>query len=176
MKLNNYEFKARVEDLQSLERKLQELKPVFKGEDHQVDIYFKVNSGRLKLREGDIENALIYYERPDTSGARQSDILLYRHNQEDSLKEILTKVFGILAVVDKRRRIYYLENVKFHFDSVQELGYFIEVEALNEGGGVPLDKLIGQCQYYTSFFGFSETDYVGKSYSDLIIEKHRGIG
>lgn len=31
----------------------------FKGVDHQIDTYFKVNKGRLKLR--DIENFLVYY-------------------------------------------------------------------------------------------------------------------
>ncbi|MFO0468690.1 MAG: adenylate cyclase, partial [Bacteroidota bacterium] len=33
----------------------------FIGVDEQVDTYFKIPSGRLKLREGNIENSLIYY-------------------------------------------------------------------------------------------------------------------
>ena len=35
----------------------------FKGEDHQIDTYFNVANGRLKLREGNIENNLIHYIR-----------------------------------------------------------------------------------------------------------------
>jgi adenylate cyclase class IV len=53
MILKNYEFKAAVKDINDLEQKLLKLNPVFKGDDHQVDTYFNVNSGRLKLREGE---------------------------------------------------------------------------------------------------------------------------
>ncbi len=96
MKLRNIEFKVRVDDLAGLEKKLLELKPVFIGEDHQVDTYFNVSCGRLKLREGKIENALIYYERPDIPDAKEADIILYEHEPERSLKEILSKVNGFL--------------------------------------------------------------------------------
>jgi adenylate cyclase class IV len=114
MKLRNYEFKARAQNLNKLEQKLLELNPVFRGEDHQIDTYFNVKTGRLKLREGNIENALIYYERPDIADAKQSAIVLYKHQPDISLKEILTKVNGIKVVVNKRRKIYFIGNVKFH--------------------------------------------------------------
>jgi predicted adenylyl cyclase CyaB len=171
MKLRNYEFKARASNLNELEQKLIELNPVYKGEDHQVDTYFNVHSGRLKLREGNIENALIYYKRPNTAGAKQSDILLYKHQPESSLKEILTEVHGIKIIVDKRRKIYFIENVKFHFDIVNELGTFIEVEAIDETGSMDTEKLKEQCRYYFSYFGLIDSDYVKGSYSDLILGK-----
>jgi adenylate cyclase class 2 len=171
MKLRNYEFKARVKDLDVLERKLLELNPVFVGEDHQIDTYFNVPSGRLKLREGNIENALIYYERPDTAGAKQSEILLYKHNSGSSLKEILAKVNGIKVTVDKQRKIYFIGNVKFHFDIIRDLGNFVEVEALDEAGHIPSERLKEQCRYYASFFALTDSDYINKSYSDLIIKK-----
>jgi adenylate cyclase class IV len=100
MIIRNFEFKVRTKNLVPLEKKLLELKPVFIGEDHQVDTYFNVSNGRLKLREGKIENALIYYERPDTPDAKQADIILYKHKPERSLKDILTKVHGIKVVVE----------------------------------------------------------------------------
>ena len=172
MKLRNYEFKARAQNLNKLEQKLLELNPVFKGEDHQIDTYFNVASGRLKLREGNIENALIFYERSDIPDAKQADILLYRHTPEESLKEILTKAFGIKVVVDKIRKIYFIGNVKFHFDHVNELGTFIEVEAIDETGQINIDELKEQCNRYSSFFSLKTSDYISKSYSDLIIEIH----
>jgi adenylate cyclase class 2 len=171
MKLRNFEFKARAGDLHKLELKLLELKPVFKGEDHQIDTYFDVITGRLKLREGTIENALIYYERSDTAAAKQSDIILYKHQPESSLKDILTKVNGIKVIVDKRRKIYFIENVKFHFDNVKGLGTFVEVEAIDETALMDMEKLKEQCKYYFSYFGFTDSDYINKSYSDLILEK-----
>ena len=96
--------------VQELEEKLKTLEPIFKGVDHQIDTYFNVEKGRLKLREGTIENALIYYERENIGGAKQSDILLYQHLPNASLKQLLTKVHGIKAVVDKSRKIYFIEN------------------------------------------------------------------
>lgn len=171
MKLHNFEFKARARDLNKLEQKLLELNPVYKGEDHQIDTYFNVPSGRLKLREGDIENALIYYVRSDIADAKESAIILYRHNPDGSLKDILAKVNGIKVVVDKIRKIYFIGNVKFHFDTVRELGSFIEVEAMDDTGNISTDKLKDQCSLYFSFFGLEAADYISKSYSDLILEK-----
>jgi adenylate cyclase class 2 len=171
MKLKNYEFKARTNDLDLLEQKLLELNPELIGVDHQVDTYFKVTEGRLKLREGNIENALIYYERPDIAGAKQADIILYKHYPDKSLKDILTKVHGIKTIIDKTRRIYFIENVKFHFDAVTELGHFIEVEAIDEFGQYSVKELQKQCDLYSSFFGIEATDYISKSYSDLVLEK-----
>jgi predicted adenylyl cyclase CyaB len=168
MKLKNYEFKAKTGDPDKLEKKLLGLNPSFKGEDHQIDTYFKVPTGRLKLREGNIENALIYYERPDVADAKQADIVLYKHSPEISLKDILTKVHGIKAIVDKTRRIYFVENVKFHFDTVKNLGTYIEVEAIDETGDIGLEKLKEQCNKYFLFFGLNKSVLVDKSYSDLI--------
>jgi len=171
MRIKNYEFKAKTANPDKLEKKLLTLNPFFKGEDCQIDTYFNVPSGRLKLREGNIENALIYYERPDIADAKQADIILYKHSPEISLKDILIKVHGIKAVVDKTRRIYFIENVKFHFDNVKNLGTYVEVEAIDETGQTGIDELKKQCHTYFSFFGFKEADYVSRSYSDLIIEK-----
>jgi adenylate cyclase class IV len=66
----NFEFKAKHDDIEGLEQKLLALNPLFVGEDHQVDTYFNVPNGRLKLREGNIEHALIFYDRPDDADAK----------------------------------------------------------------------------------------------------------
>ena len=173
MKIINFEFKAIVKDLHKLEEKLIKINPTFKGEDHQIDTYFNVSKGRLKLREGQIENALIYYERQDIPGAKQSNILLYKHQPEKSLKNILTKLHGIKIIVEKKRRIYVFDNVKFHFDTINELGTFIEVEAIDQTGKVKMQKLKEQCNKYFIFFGLDESDLINTSYSDLLLEKQR---
>jgi hypothetical protein len=46
-----------------------------------------------KLRQGTIENALIYYRRPDQSGPKQADVWLYRF-QGQAMKELLTADWG----------------------------------------------------------------------------------
>ena len=169
MNIKNIEFKAKTKDLDALERKLTTLNPIFKGLDHQVDTYFNVSQGRLKLREGNIEKALIHYERDDSASQKQSNVILYRHNPDKSLKDILTLHLGVKAVVDKQRKIYFIDNVKFHFDVVEGLGTFVEVEAIDSDGGYDVDMLKKQCDEYFRFFGLRESDLVDVSYCDLII-------
>lgn len=166
----NFEFKARTTRLQELEERLQAYEPVFKGTDHQIDTYFNVPHGRLKLREGAIENALIHYQRHNIAGAKQSDVLLYEHQPQPTLKQVLTAALGVKVVVDKQRRIYFIENVKFHFDVVKELGTFVEVEAIDKDGTIGLEKLQEQCRHYSRLFELGEGDFVAESYSDLLLK------
>ena len=166
----NFEFKARAKDLDALEQKLLELNPKYIGEDKQTDTYFNVAKGRLKLREGNIENSLIYYERQNVADAKQSNVLLYQHQPDKSLKDILIKLYGIKVVVNKIRKIYFLENVKFHFDNIDELGTFIEVEAIDNIGDIGIEKLKEQCNQYAHLFEIKSGDYISLSYSDMILE------
>lgn len=168
----NFEFKARVENLHSLEEKLQSLNPHFIGEDHQKDTYFNVTAGRLKLREGTIENALIHYQRNNTVGAKESQVILYQHVPDPSLKEALLAALSIKVIVEKKRKIYLIENVKFHFDTIEKLGYFIEVEAIDREGKTGLQKLKEQCSYYAAMFSIKPEDFIAESYSDLLLQMH----
>jgi adenylate cyclase, class 2 len=167
----NFEFKARTARLKELESRLQAYQPVFKGVDHQIDTYFHVPHGRMKLREGAIENALIHYQRHNIAGAKQSDVLLYEHQPQPSLKQVLTAALGVKVVVDKQRKIYFIDNVKFHFDEVTALGTFIEVEAIDRDGSIGVEKLQEQCRYYSQLFELTEADYVAESYSDLLLNR-----
>ena len=167
----NFEFKAKTDNTGKLEDLLLRHNPRFVGTDHQIDTYFNVTSGRLKLREGNIENALIHYERIDTAGAKQSNVLLYEHKPSATLKQILTNSIGIKVVVDKKRRIYFIDNVKFHFDQVDELGSFVEVEAIDADGTVGIDKLVEQCNVYAHLFGIARDHFIAGSYSDLLLAK-----
>jgi adenylate cyclase class 2 len=171
MSILNIEFKAKANNLVALEALLQKNNPVFIGEDHQVDTYFNVAAGRLKLREGNIENALIHYEREDIAGAKSSHVLLYQHQADKTLKEILVKTLGVKAVVDKRRKIYFINNVKFHFDTVDSLGTFVEVEAIDKEESIGKEKLQLQCNEYAALFGIDAEDYCSLSYSDMILQK-----
>jgi adenylate cyclase class 2 len=167
--VTNFEFKATCQHLNILEQKLLELNPLFIGEDNQVDTYFNVSVGRLKLREGNIENALIHYERKNTASAKQSNVLLYQHSPNVFLKNILIKALGIKTIVSKKRKIYFIENVKFHFDIVENLGTFIEVEAIDKNGNIGIDKLKEQCTFYIEFFNLKNEDFIENSYSDMMM-------
>ncbi len=170
MKIKNVEFKAKVNELEKYEQKLLTLNPEFIGIDHQVDTYFNTLKARLKLREGNIENALIQYDREDKADAKESSVILYNHQPNIALKNILIDQFGIKAIVDKKRKIYFINNVKFHFDVVINLGTFIEVEAIDKTSEFSLEFLKKQCDDYFNFFELTKNDLINQSYSDLIIE------
>ncbi|MEE6186699.1 CYTH domain-containing protein [Niabella digestorum] len=99
MHIRNYEFKARIEGIEQYEQQLLKLSPRFVGEDHQIDTYFNAPQGRLKLREGNIENALIHYDRQDLQGSKLSNVILYKHKPD-----------GVL----RQKRIYYECNFYFY--------------------------------------------------------------
>lgn len=169
MNTSNFEFKAKVDALEQYEQKLLALDPLFKGTDHQTDTYFNVPQGRLKLREGNIENALIGYSREDKPDVKQSEVVLYNHTPDPALKNILTKQLGVKAVVEKTRKIYFLGNVKFHFDHVKDLGTFLEVEAIDDKNAFTRKELEQQCSAYFDFFALPHNSLVNGSYSDLIM-------
>jgi len=168
MNIINIEFKAKVDDLDRYEKKLLDLNPVFKGIDHQIDTYFNVTKGRLKLREGNIENSLINYDRENINASKQSDVILYQHEPNGALKNILIKQLGVKITVDKKRKIYFIDNVKFHFDLVEGLGTFIEVEAIDNSGSFSVEQLKEQCDTYFNYFGLDKSQLIDKSYSDLV--------
>ena len=171
MAILNIEIKAKSNNQNKIREILKSKKADFKGMDHQIDTYFKVNFGRLKLREGNIENNLIHYNREDKEGPKQSDIILFKSAPDSTLKELLTKALGILVVVDKQREIYFVDNVKFHVDTVKDLGTFVEIEAIDENESVGKEKLLEQCQLYLDLFQISKEDLISVSYSDLLLEK-----
>lgn len=168
MKHTNIEIKARCADTERIRKILKSLNARFIGEDHQIDTYFNVPKGRLKLRQGNIENSLIFYRRADSAAPKQSDIVLLKTEPDSGLKDMLTKALGAKVIVDKKREIYFIDNVKFHIDAVKGLGKFVEIEAIDENGDVGREKLLKQCLHYLNTFGIKEVDLIPNSYSDLL--------
>ena len=125
----NVEIKARCLDHELIRRRLRARAARGAGTDHQVDTYFRVARGRLKLREGRIENALIHCERDDAGWPRESRVTLQPVAPGSRFKEILAAALGVLVVVDKEREFYFADNVKFHLDTVRGLETFAEIEA-----------------------------------------------
>jgi len=171
MAIINIEIKAKSNNQDKIREILKSRNANFKGIDHQIDTYFKVSFGRLKLREGNIENNLIHYNRENKAGPKQSDIVLFKSTPDSTLKELLTKALGILVVVDKQREIYFVDNVKFHVDTIKDLGTFVEIEAIDEDESIGKEKLLEQCQFYLDLFQIPKKDLISVSYSDLLLEK-----
>lgn len=165
----NVEIKARCKDPETIRQYLVTNKAEFKGTDQQSDTYFNVPNGRLKLREGNIENNLIFYERTNQSGPKDSHFNLVKVGDAIGLKEVLTKSNGVKVVVKKKREIYYIKNVKFHLDEVPGLGAFVEIEAGNVFVDLSQNELKQQCVFYMLEFKIEPGDLVEVSYSDMLM-------
>jgi adenylate cyclase class 2 len=190
----NVEIKARCHDLSAARKTLLRLGARLVGPDHQRDTYFRVPHGRLKLREGQIENNLIFYARPDQDGPKRSDVILVGTRPGSDLEALLTAALGQSAIVEKRREIYFVEvsditmpddptaterarareNVKVHLDTVTGLGSFVEIEAIDLDGTLGLPLLDAQCRRLMERLGIRDADLEAASYSDLVLALHDG--
>ncbi len=145
----------------------------FKGTDHQVDHYFNVPEGRLKLRSGSIEHSLIFYKRSNQAGPKDSSVGLTKVDTRalaDSLAATLDQALGTWVKVDKQREIYFIDNVKFHLDEVVGLGTFIEIEAIGDSAD-QREELLRQCHEYIAYLDVREEELIDVSYSDLLVRR-----
>lgn len=163
----NIEIKARTAQPDLVRQYLLNAGADFRGKDEQTDTYFNVPNGRLKLRQGNIENNLIWYSREDQEGPKQSNFKLVPVPDSSTLKDVLVHALGIKTVVNKIREIYYIGNIKFHIDELEGLGSFVEIEAGNKLADVPVEKLYEQCRFYMKEFGIADEDLLTHSYSDM---------
>jgi len=164
----NVEIKAKCANPDFIRATLKKHKAEFKGTDVQTDTYFNVKTGRLKLRQGNIENALIYYVRKNKKGAKDSRVRIFRTENGCELRDVLAPALGVSVEVKKWREIYFIGNVKFHIDKVPGLGNFVEIEAIDETGRIGRRKLLEQCSRYLGLFKISTNDLVSDSYSDML--------
>jgi len=167
----NIEIKARVADLAALRARAERLATGRVGLDRQVDTYFRVPGGRLKLRESSLSGGqLVPYLRPDEQGARRSDYLVVPVADAARLKSLLGGILGVHRVVRKTREILLVDNVRVHLDEVEGLGSFLELEAVFDGSAAgelrereKVFKLIRE-------LGIEENQLVGTSYEGLLSE------
>ena len=165
----NLELKARHGDLAAARKAVQAIAGISTGGvENQVDTYFQVPHGRLKLREINEESAtLIFYQRPDQAAARICNYQLVPVPNPAPLKTALSAALGIRGVVRKRREIYFWHNVRIHLDEVAGLGTFVEFEAVlgpEDDERLAQERLDQLCR----LFGISPGDLLGRSNADLL--------
>ena len=172
--LFNVEIKARCPDRGRVRKALIEDGAVSNGVDLQVDTYFRVSRGRLKLRESRFGDCLIHYHRPDQPEPKESDIHLEPLPAGHGMKVLLMRAYDVLVVVRKDREIHWIENVKFHLDQVPGLGEFVEIEAIDADGRLGPEHLLAQCRHFMERLGIDESDLLEGSYSDMLLARERG--
>lgn len=165
----NLELKSHYDSLSRAKRIARAIGAVHKGTLRQVDTYFKVRSGRLKLREIDGEQfELIYYERANARSSRYSDYHIVQLTESRSARELFRILFGISVVVRKKRTLFLYRNARIHIDSVERLGTFIEFEVVVNRGKKQARALM---QVLRKEFRIDPRSLVGGSYSDMIRRK-----
>ena len=127
----NIEIKARAREP---ERQRQLAAALAEGPEtviRQWDTFFIVPAGRLKLREFAPDcGELIHYARPDGAGPKRSDYTVVPTETPAALRKALGDGGGVLGEVRKTRRLYLTGQTRIHFDDVEGLGDFIELEVV----------------------------------------------
>lgn len=165
--MQNLEIKAKYEDHKKLQRILKQIGARVVMRSRQIDTYFAVPHGRLKLREYGAPSAeLVFYERAERSIRRWSDYYVYHCKNPKELKAFLKKIFSVLVVVNKQRALYRYQNAKIHVDRVRPLGNFMEIEVEVTKGKVQarrmMESLLRRLQ-------IPKKDFIKQSYSDLLM-------
>jgi predicted adenylyl cyclase CyaB len=169
--MRNLEYKARIEDPKPLLAKARALGFDLWGDLRQVDTYFDVPRGRLKLREtASFPSELVFYERDEGDDLRPSDYQLASVPNGEAMKALLTSALGVRAVVRKRRTLLLLDTTRMHLDNVDDLGDFLEFEVpVGDGGDVAaaerLETLLRE-------LGFDWQACIRASYVDLLAGRH----
>ena len=164
----NIELKARCEQLGQLRDTCRTLGAEGREPDRQLDTYFTVPHGRLKLRESLLSGAeLIFYTRANLAGARESHFDVCAVQDGDGLKAVLRKALGVRAMVAKRREIFLMGDVRIHLDRVQDLGSFVELEGTVQSAA-DLAEVVNEIRGLQEALGIGDRSLIGESYADLI--------
>lgn len=138
--------------------------------ERQVDTYYSVDptgASRVKVRDSDRHGLqLIRYHRPEAEDVRPSDYSLEVLEGPDDPR--LGELGEAIVVVDKRREVLWVANVRVHLDEVVGLGTFLELEAV-----VDADHDDASCRgavdRILEDLGLSAQPAITASYSDLLL-------
>jgi adenylate cyclase, class 2 len=159
--------KAYCQRLPEVESLLLQHGAAFKGEDLQTDTFYETSVGKLKLREGSIENLVTHYVREEIEGEWRTRVFLYEKFPTDARKRELLGALRVIGRVQKKRKIFFIDNVKFHLDQFEGQKNFIEVEAIDLHGNLGLEKIRQQAEHYKKLLQIHDQDILTNSYIDM---------
>jgi adenylate cyclase class IV len=166
--MKNLELKAVAPSLPHLRRALRKLgarrepRPL-----DQVDWYFAVPRGRLKLRQrkGKPAAELIFYVRPDAARARASEYQKLPVADARGMLRLLRTMFAPGVCVRKRRDLWFYGTTRVHLDRVSGLGTFVEIEVPFIRSAVEARRIMSMLSDRLSV---RPSDALACSYADLL--------
>ena len=164
----NVEIKARVDDLDAIARKAAALCTEGPIEIVQDDTFFACAPGRLKLRTFSPERGeLIFYQRADARGPKESFYLRSPTTVPEALREVLTLACGTSGRVRKHRTLYLAGRSRIHLDRVDGLGDFVEIEVVL-GDGDDAEGGVREARELMARLGIDGSRLVAGAYVDLL--------
>ncbi|MBA4265008.1 MAG: adenylate cyclase [Comamonadaceae bacterium] len=165
----NIEIKARVDNLESLARRVETLANEGPVDIDQDDTFFNCERGRLKLRSFSHEvGELIFYRRDDKAGPKTSFYLRSPTTSPDVLRQSLALAYGEIGRVRKRRTLYLLGRTRVHLDQVEGLGSFLELEVVL-ADGEPERQGEAEAIHLMQCLGIGQEQLVERAYLDLLV-------
>jgi len=164
----NIEIKARIAGVQQLLPRAAALAGQAAVEILQDDTFFACPNGRLKLRAFSPERGeLIFYQRADQQGPKESFYVLSPTTSPDTLREALTLAWGQAGRVRKRRLLLLVGRTRVHLDEVEGLGDFLELEVVLRDDE-SADTGVQEAHALMAQLGVEPGDLVDGAYVDLL--------
>ena len=160
----DYTIKAKAKDHSVTEKILLKSGARYAGLDKQTDTYFQCDRGKLKLRQGILENLITHYERLDEKGIERTIVYRYDLNPtQDQITELFN-LYAVAGMVKKERKIFYLGNTKIHLDTLPDGQNFIEIEAIDRTDRVDISFLKQQCLNVKELLDLRDEDLLKTGY------------
>lgn len=171
------EVKYRVSSLEEIEKRLKKLGAKFLGEFRETDIYFQHpcrnmartdEALRLRVVNGECE---FTYKGPRSSiGIKSREEITVKIDSVDRMLEILSRLgFRSIARLTKLRCKYVLNNCVISLDQIDNLGSFVEIEALDEVED-PLKTILDTIELLQL-----KGAVIEKTYLELLLEDNENI-
>ncbi len=172
------EAKLKVDSLEKIRRKLNELNAEFLQEQLQTDYHFddanitlQKTDRCLRLRRqlvGKSEMFFLTYKgaKEKSSFKKRQEIEIEITDSSAIQKLLLALGYEKVLVFEKKRQLWQMENCKVALDELPLLGDFVEIEG-------PDEKKIEDMQ---KNLGLSEIPHIKESYAGLVIDRLCELG
>jgi adenylate cyclase class 2 len=168
------EAKLKVDSLEPVVQKLSQVGAKSGTTVTQTDYYFDDTSGSLSTSDKALrlrhevqdknEKIILAYKGPRESGQfkRRREIQFGVDNAPQAIAMLSALGYEKSLVVQKRRKLWYLESCEIALDELPQLGMFVEIEG-------PSEEKIADVQ---SRLGLAHLPHIKESYATLLRKLH----
>jgi len=167
----NIEIKARISHVSDLIGRARALADEGPTEIIQDDTFFACRSGRLKLRAfSNNAGELIFYQRSNQSGPKESFYVRTPTATPDSLRETLALAYGTVGRIRKHRTLFLVGRTRIHLDVVEDLGHFLELEVVLHDHDL-IESGVREAEHLMQQLGVAPSQLIDRAYVDLLAER-----